>query len=538
MVVTTPKFDGAHFFAGHEDAIVPGRQSRGDVSAQDSGGGGSVSQEELEELQAKLVAAEARAQEREAQLEDAHTAAASNLNNARAVAAMELANAHATGASELTRVRERAGELEERVAHLQRELEMSIRGKEDAAFLEERIRTLERELEDAGSKADRARREAETAWNVEKASWVSERARFEQEQGRWAATAGAAAGLEERLEEERAVWEQEREELVERAKDQIAFAADGLRGLVQRFDIPLFSRESGLAVLVDALGRYLEKHNAQVTEQLLLVEAEKRNAMVRELDGAKVEIQALQASASSVVSNFPFPPFSSSKGQLINMLRMVDFLQGNASSPYTEPRPSSPITFANDAAGIVAILQPLWATLPSPEARVARLSNAARPFRAGNGRTSPSLRMGNPGSPGPSVVSISDMDVRALKSLYTPGAVAAGAAGVGGGRPGSPSSPTKDSMGPGAFSVEAFAQRVQALVSDDRALMERLIRFAQAHDLLKKNAERAQKLAQESNVALETYQRQVRTLEERLARPDGMYVHRPSHVFGMGEGEC
>jgi hypothetical protein len=80
-------------------------------------------------------------------------------------------------------------------------------------------------------------------------------------------------------------------------------------------------------------------------------------------------------------------------------------------------------------------------------------------------------------------------------------------------------------MGPGMFSVEAFAQRVQALISDDRALMERLIRFAQAHDLLKKNAERAQKLAQESNAALETYQKQVRTLEEHIARSDGMYVH-------------
>jgi methyl-accepting chemotaxis protein len=79
-------------------------------------------------------------------------------------------------------------------------------------------------------------------------------------------------------------------------------------------------------------------------------------------------------------------------------------------------------------------------------------------------------------------------------------------------------------MGSGAFSVEAFAQRVQALISDDRALMERLIRFAQAHDLLKKNADRAQKLAQESNAALETYQRQVRALEERLARSDDMYV--------------
>jgi hypothetical protein len=51
--------------------------------------------------------------------------------------------------------------------------------------------------------------------------------------------------------------------------------------------------------------------------------------------------------------------------------------------------------------------------------------------------------------------------------------------------------------------------------------MERLIRFAQAHDLLEKNA---QKLVQESNAALETYQRQVSTLEERLACSDGMCV--------------
>jgi hypothetical protein len=66
-----------------------------------------------------------------------------------------------------------------------------------------------------------------------------------------------------------------------------------------------------------------------------------------------------------------------------------------------------------------------------------------------------------------------------------------------------------------AFSLDAFAARVQALIADDRALIERLLRFAQAHDLLKKNAERAQKLAQESNIALETYQKQVRTLEDR-----------------------
>ncbi|KAF8471358.1 hypothetical protein DFH94DRAFT_769115 [Russula ochroleuca] len=54
--------------------------------------------------------------------------------------------------------------------------------------------------------------------------------------------------------------------------------------------------------------------------------------------------------------------------------------------------------------------------------------------------------------------------------------------------------------------------------------MERLIRFTYAHDLLKKNVKRTQKLAQESDAALETYQRQVRTLEECLACSDNLYV--------------
>jgi predicted NBD/HSP70 family sugar kinase len=142
----------------------------------------------------------------------------------------------------------------------------------------------------------------ESAWNVEKSAWASERALLEQERGKWTATATATAGLEEKLEKERAVWEQEREELIEQAKDQIAHAADGLRALVQRFDIPLFSRGSGISVLVDALRRYLDKHNAQVHEELLVVEVDKRSAMAQELEAAKDEIQALQARSSSRVS--------------------------------------------------------------------------------------------------------------------------------------------------------------------------------------------------------------------------------------------
>jgi DNA repair exonuclease SbcCD ATPase subunit len=276
------KFDGAHLFAGHEDAVVPGGHSRG------------ASQKELEALEARLAAADERAQEREAELENAQTAAAAELEDVRAAAAEELANARAASASELARARERAGELERRVATLERELESSVRGREDAAGLEVRIRTLERELLDAERKADGARTEAEAAaaaWAVEKASWASERQLFEKEKGRW-------VGLSGTLENQRQLWELEREELNAQAKDQIALAAEGLRDLVQRFDVPLFSRESGLAVLVDALGRYLEKHNAQESEQLLTAEVEKRNAMTRELEAAKAEIRALQTRSS------------------------------------------------------------------------------------------------------------------------------------------------------------------------------------------------------------------------------------------------
>ena len=63
-------------------------------------------------------------------------------------------------------------------------------------------------------------------------------------------------------------------------------------------------------MLVDALGRYLEKHNAEVHEQLLVVELDKRSAMAQELEAAKDEIQALRAHSSSGVTGerSSFPP--------------------------------------------------------------------------------------------------------------------------------------------------------------------------------------------------------------------------------------
>lgn len=191
--------------------------------------------------------------------------------------------------------------------------------------------------------------------------------------------------------------------------------------------------------------------------------------------------------------------------------------QAGTLSPSTTARslPSEPsVVYSDDVNKVVAVLEPIWAVLPSPEARGVKM--AARHFRAGS--QSPSSPGGtSPNSPKVST-SLSEMDVRSLKTLYDPNATN-----------------TRNTVPTGAFSVESFAQRVQALIADDRALIERLIRFAQAHDLLKKNAERAQKLAQESNIALETYQKQVKTLEDRnmtmMESQAAMFVHNLSNSF-------
>jgi len=146
----------------------------------------------------------------------------------------------------------------------------------------------------------------------------------------------------------------------------------------------------------------------------------------------------------------------------------------------------------------MATLRILWSLLPSPEARAAKVSNKGfmqpnSPLLTPNGRHGDGT-----------ATSLSELDVRALKSLYDP-------------RLGSGSPLFSSFSNATDFSIDAFEQRVRALLADDRAIIERLIRFAQAHDLLKNNAERAQKLAEESAVSLKTYQKQVKSLEDRNA---------------------
>ncbi|KAG1884395.1 hypothetical protein F4604DRAFT_1919574 [Suillus subluteus] len=140
-----------------------------------------------------------------------------------------------------------------------------------------------------------------------------------------------------------------------------------------------------------------------------------------------------------------------------------------------------PVQYTGEATDIIAILQPIWNILPAPELRALKLNNHHHHHP-------------NP----PFLTWTYAMSARNLLLLLLPA-----------------TSPPPPDQRKGTVSVEAFVSHVQALVIHDRALIERLIWFAQVHDLLKKNAEHAQKLTQDSNTALEMYQQQVAMLERQ-----------------------
>lgn len=117
---------------------------------------------------------------------------------------------------------------------------------------------------------------------VEAEACAAEHARFEQDEMQ----------LADGIENERARCEHEREELSAQAMDQVAAAANGLRALVQRIDVPLFSRKSGLGVHVDALRRHLEKQTESVRSLSSCSQQRSRNELPlsHELETTKGEI--------------------------------------------------------------------------------------------------------------------------------------------------------------------------------------------------------------------------------------------------------
>lgn len=69
--------------------------------------------------------------------------------------------------------------------------------------------------------------------------------------------------------------------------------------------------------------------------------------------------------------------------------------------------------------------------------------------------------------------------------------------------------------------IDAFSSVLKSFIEDALTVVEKTGKYAKERDIHKSNSERAQRLVMESRGALETYQRQVRALEERLENEGG-----------------
>ncbi|KDR84053.1 hypothetical protein GALMADRAFT_262408 [Galerina marginata CBS 339.88] len=531
------RFDGAHLFAGHADTIVPKRKLSAEAAAA-----------EILALEAKLKQAkDALSSASKKQVEMTRELSMMRLEKqeVETIMDMDLQAAQDTIAaleSELPKAQQLDGEMDtlrrekeawqrEKMAWQRERDDLSQREREKDAKKDKEAEEWSRRLADAERR--QGERETDTQRELEERDGEIQRLRDEMDAMRvgW--------------EEERQIWEDEKLEDLARLQEEMdaarrvsqsqsSSAAErdrqrtneeleagllAVQVMVKTHGIVLFSRDSSLQGLLNAIGMHLDSVHTRL-EAHAKAEAEwdtlrrrleedvrggldRREAMARELEEARKERDVARRERESA----GFEGEKRGRGQSVSQqqhmrnLSSSEGVNGNGESV--------------DTARINAVLQPLWAVLPSPEARAAKFgagSSSSRTYRTGSPTPmSPGGSSSNTSSSGV-VASLSDLDVRSLKALYD--------------TRNTPSSPRPGSNNSNAapFSIDAFAARVQALMADDRALIERLVRFAQAHDLLKKNAERAQKLAQDGTHALETYQKQVRTLEERNQGMGGRVV--------------
>ncbi|KAI1796061.1 Up-regulated during septation-domain-containing protein [Ganoderma leucocontextum] len=444
------RFDGAHFFAGHSDAIVPsapkGPASSAEVSAL---------QEQLKAAQVALDASNAQ----QAKLAKELSSIRSERQMADVSKASELRQAEEVIAAlerqmgEMRGIGDRVGKLEdEKRAWANERTELEKRRLE--------VDTLERQLEVLGVRNSELA-EVEAALAMEKRT-LDEKDREITE-----------------LKEERAMLFTERASLQQggESKVQLDYAVDAIQELMREHGVSHYSRDITAGGLTASIGKHLDDLKVKMDSHLRAQEEWNAARSKLEVDlrvgmdrREQLDIQLEEARNERDVV----------KGQVRALeKRLKDIEEGNGPL----------VQYEGDAAKITSQLEPIWSILPSPEARAQKLGRSRTPLNSPT-TASPSPMKGG--------ASLSEMDVRSLKTLYDPNGFL----------------PTRASE-PEAFSIAAFVTRVNALIADDRALIERLVRFAQAHDLLKKNAERAQKLAQESNSALETYQKQVKMLEDR-----------------------
>ncbi|KAF8204781.1 hypothetical protein BJ912DRAFT_939289 [Pholiota molesta] len=486
------RFDGAHLFAGHADTVVPKRQLSAEAaiklkSAKDALTNAGKKQAEMAR---ELSMLQLEKQEVETMMGmDLQAAEETIAAMEKEIPRLEELDNEVKDLREKEELRERAEKAEMLHARLaDQEMKKGEAAGGAERMLAELRQTSQRELDTKDAEI----RQIKEDFERERKEWEQERQILEDEK------MDDLARLHEEVDRVR----EEDDAAMQAAQEELRAGLAALQALISAHGIVLFARDASLQGLLNAVGVHLDAVHVKLDahanaeaewnglrrklEEDLRAGMDKREALARELEDARKERDAAKRETMSMESQ--------ANAQTMRHMR-------TPSAAYTPLPASVHETTDGDAARIIAALLPLWAVLPSPEARAAKFgANASRSFRTG----SPTPGSPSAGSSNGSVVvsSLSDLDVRSLKTLYS------NKDGAGTPVPISPRTIAGGKGNSAPFSVEAFAARVQALVADDRALIE-------PHDLLKKNAERAQKLAQDGTHALETYQKQVRVLEER-----------------------
>ncbi|KAF5333673.1 hypothetical protein D9611_002692 [Ephemerocybe angulata] len=522
------KFDGAHLFAGHEHTIVPRKKMSPEKASK-----------EITALEEKLKAATASLAESskiQAEMKKELSHLKLEKQEVETMMGLELQTAEDTVATlqqempRLERLDQEVQELRQERAEWEEERRRLEEDAKEAAILRARVQELEMGVVEKTGGAEKMLNDLRESMRQEIAQKDEQiqllRKELEGEKAEWERERNA---LEDEKMDDLAQLHQEMdrlreadEQVLQLANNELNTTLGSLRKIVHQFDIPLGERDpetSAMQHLLDAIikqldgvyGRLeqLEKSGtgndakSQQLEVELQAVKEKHQSLARELEEVKKERDTARRETMTSSSSRSIVSSVGTRGSRSDSVKALPLTLPGLVTVTPETSEYGPDV---EGAKFIAALQPLWSILPSPELRASKFSgNSARGYRG-----SPTLSNASLPSPGgapppssaanaPQPTSLSELDVRSLKTLYDPRQQAA----IG-------------SMN-GQFTLEAFIARVNALVQDDRALIERLIRFAQAHDLLKKNAERAQKLAQDGNVALETYQKQVKALESRNA---------------------
>lgn len=309
-----PKFDGAHFFAGHADAIVPKKQLSPEAAAL-----------EIASLEIKLKAAAdslVTASKQQAELtrelsmvqlenQEAETMMSLELQTAEeTILAMERELPRLEGLdaevqellqekeeweAERSRLEERGRQVESLQARI---ADLETRSSEAAGtekLLAEVRGESQQQLEQQLEQKDREMQELLEKWEAEKEEWKQERSDLEDSR---------RDGFQE-LREEMERMRSNDEAALQQVDQELNEGMAALQQMIREHGIVLFSRESTLKALLEAVGSHLEtvhsklegyKHAEadwsaakRVLEEDVRAGLDKREALARELESVRRE---------------------------------------------------------------------------------------------------------------------------------------------------------------------------------------------------------------------------------------------------------